>query len=91
MVLCGLCKKEIDESVEWILRDVTPSSTVADEARVCGSCASRLVGTILSEMRMSPEDPFHMTSVFGGIRFKKGTPQVILRIGLEDAKKKISR
>ncbi|GEM_PF-4366995 len=90
MVLCGVCKKKVEGDVKWLLRDISPSNSVISDIQICNSCAHDLVKGVMADLKLDPSESFHVTSLFGGIKFEeKGVLTIPLLINLDNARKRL--
>ena len=91
MVLCGLCKKSFDPSVEWVLRDTSPSNDILSNVRICHSCASDVISGIMMELGQNPTESFHVASIFGGVKLTDSNVEIALLLDSSSAKRIISK
>ncbi|MEM0372804.1 MAG: hypothetical protein QXO69_03145 [archaeon] len=50
MVLCGVCKKEVEPKNRWLIEETAVDNSILRKFKVCDGCATSLVRKIVAEM-----------------------------------------
>lgn len=50
MVLCGVCKKEVESKNRWVIEEMAVDNSILRKFKVCDTCATALVRKIVAEM-----------------------------------------